>query len=143
MNTLSMLQPWATLAILGCKQWETRSRNIGIPLGLLLIHASARVDNGRGYEIYCTFHNHFPEEAKALPPWPEMTRGAIIGLVDVKCTMAGTLIKPGPLSEMEKLLGNYDTAEYFAKFEDPHALPKPVPAKGRLGVWQFHYPGLP
>jgi hypothetical protein len=142
MKTLSMLQPWATLAILGFKQWETRSRNIGIPLGLLLIHASARVDNKLGFEVYSKFQHQFPVQAKRLPAWKEMVRGAIIGLVDVKTTMSGNLIRPGPLSEMEALLGNYNTATYFARFCDPHPVENPVPAKGHLGIWDFPLIGI-
>lgn len=135
-----MLQPWATLAVRGLKKWETRSRNIGIPLGPLLIHASARVDNKLGFEIYCKFHNQFPEHAKALSAWKEMVRGKIIGIVEVTSTMSGSWIKPGPLSEMEKLLGNYDTSVHFARFENPHESPTPINAKGRLGIWQFQFP---
>lgn len=134
-----MLQPWATLAVRGFKQWETRSRNIGIPLGELFIHASAGVDS-KGHGIYLRFGDQFPEQAKTLPAWKEMTRGAIIGFVYVRSTMSSDWLKPEPLSEMEKLLGNYDTATHFAKFDRPYELERPVAAKGKLGIWQWNGP---
>ncbi len=78
MKTLSLLQPWATLVVMGIKQIETRSWSTAYR-GPLLIHAS----KGKAGEI-------FAQDApfkKYIPNFKQLPFGYIIGkvtLTDVK-----------------------------------------------------------
>ncbi len=74
MKTLSLLQPWATLVVMGVKQIETRSWRTDYR-GPLLIHAS----KGKAGEIFAQdapFKKYIPN-FKQLPFWLYHRQGYI------------------------------------------------------------------
>lgn len=157
MKVLSLLQPWASLVVTqhpfkiygghycGIKQWETRSWEPKDPalLSLLrtegfLIHASAawRPDQ-RELMNQFPFADYKPFMPQTLP------LGCIIGHV-----------KLGEIWTSEKWIGNYSRFDTEGPQEEycfgdysknrfawellkPTSFPVPIPAKGRLGFWDY------
>lgn len=144
-SCLTLLQPWASFVMWGIKTWETRSRNIGIPLGTLLIHASKRVDRvGEGVYLDVVERLIFERRHQVakvaypfpFPRWEELPRGVILGHVNVSSTMVGDDMVPSRLTELEKMVGDFTPGRHFARLEEPTEFPKPIPWSGQRGVWK-------
>ncbi len=69
MKALSLLQPWATLVVIGVKQIETRSWSTAYR-GPLLIHAS----KGKAGKIFA----HEPPFKKYIPDFKQLLFGFIM-----------------------------------------------------------------
>jgi hypothetical protein len=111
MKALTVRQPWASLIVAGIKDVENRPRRIRYR-GKLAIHAGLRVDD-EGMEMY----GHLIEGSLPL--------GAVIGSVDVvDCTSDSD--SPWALSDC-----------YHWILANPRRLKRPVPATGKLGLWDF------
>ncbi|GAB4547132.1 MAG: hypothetical protein Kow0063_41740 [Anaerolineae bacterium] len=121
MKALSFRQPWAELILQGRKTidlrtWATRHR------GRIAIHASQKVDR----EICAAY---------GLDP-ASLTLGALVGTVDVVDilpldderweALRDQHMKPGPFPG--DLLG--------WRLDTPRRLPRPVPMRGRLGLFE-------
>jgi len=136
LKVLSLLQPWATLAVIGVKQIETRSWSTA-HRGPLLIHAS----KGKAGEI---FANEFPFK-KYIPDFKQLPFGCIIGRVTLRDVIR---IGTGELSytndEMlnrltleEKAFGDYTPGRYAWILQDAVTFKIPVAARGTLTLWEF------
>ncbi len=136
MKTLSLLQPWATLVVMGVKQIETRSWSTAYR-GPLLIHAS----KGKAGEI-------FAQEApfkKYIPNFKQLPFGYIIGkvtLTDVIRIGTGTLVHTNDemmnkLTMEEKAFGNYTPGRFAWILQDAVAFKTPLGARGSLTLWEF------
>lgn len=151
MKALSLTQPWASLVALGEKRIETRSWSTPWR-GLLAIHAAKT----------------FPQDARELThQWPfsavlskhdlyhgDLPLGAVIAVVSLTHVYrigdpplgvngkprAGVSLYPGDLSPHERAFGNYTPGHYAWVFGDVVKLPEPVPAVGRLGLWEWKVP---
>lgn len=142
MKVISLLQPWATLVVLGQKKIETRSWNTK-HRGPLLIHASAGRDKA-GWELYVDklFATDFPR-------WDSLPFGAIIGhanLVDTvrfpdnQLEIEGLSPKEGGFweySDQETSYGNFAPGRYGWLLNNVVQFGQPIPAKGQLGLWEF------
>lgn len=142
MKVLSLLQPWASLVVLGHKKIETRSWNTKYR-GPLLIHASAGKKN-----LYRGITLDFQQEfySLQLPHYKDLPFGAIIGKVDLRDTTETTLMRTHyrnalahypKLSEQEYSFGNYASGRYGWLLDNPLQFGEPIPAKGSLGLWEF------
>ena len=136
MKTLSLLQPWATLVVMGVKQIETRSWRTDYR-GPLLIHAS----KGKAGEI-------FAQEApfkKYIPNFKQLPFGYIIGkvtLTDVIRIGTGTLVHTSDemmnhLTMEEKAFGDYSPGRFAWILQDAVAFKTALGAKGSLTLWEF------
>lgn len=143
---ISLLQPWATLVILGAKKFETRNWKLNgskVPSDLY-IHSSFRVPHDffevMAREPFKQFDYFFIKDKAVVCPV-----GSIIGKVRVTRqdttvdwifdhTMHG-LGKLNRKWEMEHAFGDYGPNRYAWKLEDPIRLPEPVRCKGSLGRW--------
>lgn len=145
MKVLSLLQPWASLVVLGHKKIETRSWNTKYR-GELLIHAS-KGKSKLGNELFMSkiakdatgwyFHDY-----KCLP------FGAIIGKVNLVDTFTTEeaihrmsyieYFKNHP-KEQEMAFGDYSPSRFGWLLSDPVVFNVPIPAKGMLGLWEFDY----
>jgi hypothetical protein len=137
MKTLSLVQPWAILVVLGAKRYETRSWQTA-HRGSLAIHASGR----------------FPPAARALcrtapfrtllaqagfHDWDSLPCGAIVGVVElVQCLNAMELANLDPV---ERALGDFNPGRWAWQLAQPRRLATPIPCRGRLSV--FEGPELP
>ena len=136
MLALSMLQPWASLYVLGLKGIETR----GWPIpqhkaGRIAVHASKALKRAESDLFHDpVFRDAFAEvgidTVDALP------RAAIIGTIEVVgCHPVETFTA---ISDRERAFGNYSTAEgprWGWVSRAPRHLPEPLPCKGALGLW--------
>ena len=150
MKAISLLQPWASLVVMGAKKIETRSWNTKYR-GELLIHASLGKDKD-GYHLwhskYCwgkvTDNKHFVE----LP------FGAIIGKVNLLGTVKTEdilLMSESMISlktgrkysitewEIELAFGDYSPGRYAWLMSEPVEFKKPIPYKGSLSIWDYPY----
>ena len=135
MKAISLLQPWASLLVMGVKTMETR--NWGTKYrGEILIHAS----QGKAGEIFSK-ENYFK---KYIPDFKKLPFGAIIGvatIIDVvkieSLHMADELLNR--LTMEEKAFGDYSSGRFAWILEDHKQFKIPIPARGTLSIWE--YPG--
>lgn len=135
MKVLSLLQPWATLVIIGAKKIETRSWQT-THRGPMLIHASL----GKAGSIFAG-QPHFKKyisDFKALP------FGVIIGQVNLTAILKveGFALPDKKMNELtleEKIFGDYSSGRYGWVLKDPIEFENKIPARGQLHLWDFHY----
>ena len=138
MKVLSILQPWASLVVLGHKKIETRSWNTKYR-GELLIHASAmkiRLQDGM-YPLI----DHM-ERIGFMENYSELPYGAIIGkaiLIDVVPSEGFYLFASNGISniEQEQAFGDYSPNRFLWILHNPVLFDEPIPCKGELGIWNF------
>lgn len=133
MRVLSLTQPWATLVCLGAKKNETRSWHTTYR-GPLLIHASKSYPKwAKDYERTEPFYSAL--HPRGYADWVGLSCGHIIGQVEViDCVSVESLTELNP---NEEAFGDYSANRYAWILRNPRFLPKPIPAKGHLGLW-FH-----
>lgn len=141
MKALSILQPWASLVVMGHKQIETRSWSTTYR-GLLLIHASAgRKKEGR--ELCKDLR--WGRLAADCDWYGSANFGAVIGCVKLVETVRFINCHPGTdfrekgrrwdLTEREYAFGDYSPGRYGWLLSEPVMFDKPIPCKGSLGLW--------
>jgi activating signal cointegrator 1 len=157
MKVISLLQPWASLVVLGHKKIETRSWNTKYR-GELLIHASASKKMAKFFIDVEPFQGVFEKHFDWLiPNIDELPFGAIIGKVNLIDTFhtedAETIINHSEdLFEIintkdnkafekavtkEIAFGDYSPNRYGWLLSNPIVFDNPIPAKGMLGLWEF------
>lgn len=131
---LSLTQPWATLVLRGGKRNETRSWRTA-HRGWLAIHATrgmagmpaAAIQQVQAHPVYRTLLGDLP--AAQLP------RGVVLGVVWLADVLP---VSPEHLpTEPERSLGLYLPGRYIWRLGEVWALPAPVPARGRPGLWRW------
>ena len=128
MKVLSIKEPFATLIKDGIKQIETRSWKTNYR-GKLFIHASLTKNNksiiGRN-ELLKLIENK------------EMNYGNIICECElVDCIyMDEKFLNEIKNNHIEYICGHYDIGRYAWIFTNVKPI-KPIPAKGRLGIWNY------
>jgi len=121
-KALSLLQPWASLVVIGAKTVETRSWNTDYR-GRLLIHAS----KGKSGAALAAE----PFLAKYIPRFAELPLTEVVRLTQLA-------LPPALLDRLtleERAFGAYDTGRYAWLLEDAIQYDHPVPATGALGLW--------
>jgi hypothetical protein len=135
MKVLSLTQPWASLICLGAKKIETRSWKSWY-YGPLLIHASKSYPK---WARETAMEEYFVDALTPHGVWaqPESVLGCIIGQV----TLARCVPTTSPSLELdarELAFGDYSPGRWAWILEDGHFLPKPIPVKGSLGIWEYN-----
>ena len=162
MMALTLTQPWATLVAIGAKRIETRSWSTRYR-GPLAIHAAKRFPR---YAREFTTEPICYEAVKSLYPWRDRlarvnSSGEAaypLGVVLATCVLAdccrivtrehmfndagssSAYLANGemfPPLEPELSFGNYEHGRFGFLLKDVVALPKPIPAKGALGLWEW------
>lgn len=126
MKVLSVKQPWAALLVNGIKDIENRTRRTTFR-GRILIHASKAQRLG----FIADFLTE--EQAKAVCEAKiedsdfrkSLVRGMIIGSIEIY-----DCVKNDSSIWAEKNVWNW-------KVRKPILFKKPIPAKGKLGLWNF------
>jgi hypothetical protein len=134
MKTISLLQPWASLVIMGVKTIETRSWQTAYR-GPLLIHAS----KGKKGSVFCKqalFRKH-------IPAFTALPFGAIIGSVTLQDIVPVEMLhRPAAAIAActleEKAFGDDTRGRYAWLFTDPLPLETPIYLGGSLGLWDYH-----
>jgi activating signal cointegrator 1 len=165
MKAITITQPWATLVAIGAKRIETRSWSTNYR-GPLAIHAAGYRKGGAkahkalcGTEPFCSVLNaackaHYDALDKsrgvlrAMAESSFMPMGAIVAMCElVDCIPTnlwgqithGTQIwqvPPGNMSR-EYSFGDYTPGRYAWLLDNIKPLPKPIPCKGALSLWEW------
>ena len=135
MKTLSLLQPWASLVVMGLKKIETRSWRTS-HRGELLIHASL----GRKGALLA---NEQPF-TKYIKGFSSLPFGAIIGkvILDDVVPVEQLYYSDATMNKLtleEKAFGDYTKGRYAWILSEPEQFSKPIPVKGGLGLWEFNW----
>lgn len=143
MKVISLLQPWATLVVLGKKKIETRSFNTK-HRGPILIHASKKMTTKQMRLCNETFFS------AALEQEEEMHLGKIIGKVDIICTavLSGMYDGKGiyfnehgaPFSKQEIAFGDYTAGRYGWLLANAVKFTHQLEVDGTLGLWNLNEP---
>lgn len=131
MKVCSLIQPWATLVVIGAKERETRSWPTSYR-GPIAIHASA------GMPKWAKDACRFPPIQEALSKagyktWRDLPRGAILGVSEITGVQRIGPENTPPAPEV--YFGDYTPGRYQWFLGPARALPAPIPAKGSLGLW--------
>ena len=151
-KVISILQPWASLVVLGHKKIETRSWNTKYR-GELLIHASV----GKKYKsipaddpFYKYYHLLFAKNK--MQPIEHLPYGAIIGKVNLVDTVTSEELGwtqsfsdgystewsiQEEINPQELAFGDYSPNRFGWLLSHPVLFDKPIPAKGQLGIWNW------
>lgn len=158
MKVLSLLQPWATLVVIGAKKIETRSWNTNYR-GPVLIHASKK-KLPELLKLQCTwsFDAAFHSLGGTMSPGAKVdfTRdlpfGAIIGMTEItdcrptdSFTVKELDSKRYPQGRIndcwtERQLGDYSPGRYGWLLSNPVLFKSVIPVKGSLGLWEYNGP---
>lgn len=131
--TISLWQPWALLAAMGAKRYETRSWTTPYR-GWLVIHAAKRWT--REEQVYAarpTFARHIVEAGYQPGRLP---LGAALGVVRLVADHRVEDIRTS-LSEEERSYGNYANGRYAWELADARLFPQPIPMPGQQGIWKW------
>jgi hypothetical protein len=134
MKAISLLQPWATLWMLGIKELETRSWKTNYR-GPLMVHASA-ASSQEGRDLYESACIQALIRARVLPQFfALLPKGCILGQLNITgCTqMDLSFIRATPTIEL--LLGDYAPGRFAWSAEERVIFKEPVKCQGALSIW--------
>lgn len=129
---VSVVQPWATLVVLGAKRylawdWTTSYR------GTLAIHASGHFPEfARGLCREEPFRSILREAA--LRSWSDLPTSALIGTVRLADCRPSAKVRRRLLEED---LGDYRPGRWLWQLADPRPLRRPLRMSGRLGIFDI------
>lgn len=138
MKTLSLLQPWASLVMMGAKCFEVRSWSTAYR-GPMLIHASAGKPLRREKMFFeqSEHFNRYITDMNLLP------YGCIIGQVNLNQVVATEWLVqhfelfPEVSWKEELAFDDYSARRFAWQLSDPRPLEYFIPIKGRLGLWEY------
>ena len=131
MKVLSIKEPFASLVCNGIKKIETRSWKTNYK-GELYIHASLSKNDVKDKK-------RLNKLISLLPDYYELNYGNII----CKCNLANCIymteeyIDQIKKDSIEYLCGNYTLGRYAWILTDVKILNEKIPAKGKLGIWNY------
>lgn len=156
MKAITIWQPYASLVSIHKKPDETR----GWPTkyrGPIAIHAGVKPAHEMDLETIRACHNAFGLATESL--FPEYVRGlphgsivAIAKLVEcwkvIEHTQTAIILMQSngvgedkvSIHEPYLAFGDYSVGRYIWGLADIHALPEPIPAKGKQGLWNWEPP---
>lgn len=142
MKTLTIKQPWATLIAHSEKMIETRSWKTSYR-GPLLIHAGKKIEADicrmHPFTDILSKHNIVLEQ--------DMPVGVIIAKCElVACQkiieddgICGTTDGHLLIKGNEYCFGDYTPGRYAWIFQNIKLIDEPIPAKGKLSLWEFDF----
>ena len=142
MKALTLTQPWATLVAIGAKTIETRSWGTSFR-GSLAIHAARKFpEDARDLAFNDAGFSVPLHEAGYVYEW-QLPLGAIVAVCEVKEVRRilgwQYLIEeadwPVERAVAEEEFGNYQPGRYAWHLASIRRLPKPIPCRGALGLW--------
>lgn len=147
MKAITLWQPWATMAVLGIKQHETRSWPTKYR-GQLLIHAAARferawletvvqaIEHVLAVDVPRPLHRFINSSAYRYPG--AYAVGALVGFVDVTDCYA---VESAHSQGLDAALGDYSAGRWAWQLQGAVPFANPIPCRGRQGFWNYE-PGL-
>jgi activating signal cointegrator 1 len=143
MKTLTLMQPWATLVALEVKRIETRSWCTSYR-GPLAIRVASRISKAAislcwdtPYRTALEAGGYLAGGGSATNPFglPLGAVIAVVALIDVR-----SITLENQPAEPEYSFGDYTPGRFAWILHDVHCLQDAVPAKGRLGLWEWTAP---
>lgn len=134
MKALSVRQPFASLLIAGMKHFETRDWALRKDLQgtKIALHASKTYDAA---DRYCTDNlMRFPELQSVL--LADLPLGGVLGIIIVEAVYRTHELAP-KLGPLEIAQGDYRPGRAAWKVKVIDVFPQPVPAVGKLGLWEW------
>ena len=141
MKALSLTQPWATLVAIGAKHYETRSWSTPFR-GRIAIAAS------KGFPGDCRelcmlspfagvlYQAGYTNIASVIAECGNILAVAtIVGVGPTEACSRRTALGGVDMAEHEESFGDYSPGRCAWGLADVVRLPRPVPAKGALGLW--------
>jgi hypothetical protein len=145
MKVISLLQPWASLVVIGAKQIETRSWNTKYR-GPLLIHASKKLTSEQ-VRLGQMFNMNYGTSLGFIDDLPF---GQIIGSVNLihvvesrYCFKDNEFVVNDitwKLTDAERSFGDYSPGRYGWLLSNPVQFVTGIPAKGSLSLWEYNGP---
>ena len=166
MKALTIWQPWASLIACGAKRYETRSWPTKYR-GPIAIHAAVKDPKRLPLMGKEAFERTVREEIDAgrCPEWCFMPTGAVIATAEL-VNVWHIVYHPGPNvdrarhidigaesmtedkhdphfgdyfvpTDKEIILGDWTPGRYAWELANVKALPEPIQAKGKQGIWNF------
>lgn len=132
MKTLSIRQPWASLIVKGFKDVENRSWRTPIR-GEIAVHASASKTEDDWEDAIITvaairaiaFSDAEKWLIETIGEFDKLPRGAILGTVEITDC------------KRERMSPWHFDENWGFYLQNPKEIKKPIPAKGKLGFWDF------
>jgi hypothetical protein len=113
MFALSVRQPWASQIVAGARPHEVRRWHTELR-GPLAIHASGRLPPG------------------GFPPGRPLPLGYVLGTVEL-----ADCVRVEDLPAGERALAGSHPGHWVWRFRDPRPFPRPIRARGRLGLFRL------
>jgi activating signal cointegrator 1 len=141
MKVLSMIQPWASLFILGESQFETRTWRTHYR-GPLAIHTSKKMDK----EVVA-----HPNMTLLLQKYGYTKESLPTGMIIGTCTLINcvkvienhqtwALLEDGRMvSDNDYFLGDFREGNYAWEVSDRKLLDQFIQASGKLGLWEYDF----
>lgn len=148
MKALTLTQPWATLVAKGEKKIETRSWNTNYR-GPLAVHAAKGFPDWAKKMCYSKYFisslfDDFDGQWQWLPTAKIVATCELVHVVRIDeaisfpaCRSIAWNKQIWALDEKERTFGDYAVGRYAWLLSNIVALPKPVPAKGALSLWEW------
>lgn len=135
MRAITLTQPWATLVVLGLKQYETRSwRPKYATCGDLAIHAAKEFPQEARSRCYQEpFVTALARGGYTKPS--DLPRGAIVGVAWLTGIQRVSDLDLNMMSETEIAFGDYAPGRFAWRLIGAVRCAEPVPARGSLGIW--------
>lgn len=142
MRAITIRQPWASLLVLGYKQFETRSWKtsyrgpIAIHAGLMPVRrtlGALAAQGSEGRETVALIERLLEQHGGV----DHVPTGAIIGTANLERCNAVTVEFVAGLSMQEFNLGDFTPDRYAWEFSGMSQIIRPIPAAGRQGLWNW------
>lgn len=132
-KAISLYQPWASLMVLGKKQFETRSWGTRYK-GLVVICASKTLEvDWFNTSFIAAMRADGIDDPRKLPLGVALGIGELVG-----CYKAESVYPH--ISEHERLYGNYAAGRLAFEFKNVKLFSQPLPVRGQLGLWDWKQP---
>jgi hypothetical protein len=139
MKALTLTQPWATLVAIGAKRIETRSWKTSYR-GELAIHAAKAFPKyARDFTLQPVCYEQMRRSARLesrQKGWPAYPLGYVLATCRLQLCISTDALRY--VSELEHAFGDFSPGRFAWFLTDIKLLPKPIPAKGSLGLWEWN-----
>ena len=155
MKAITLWQPWASLLACGAKMFETRGW-VTKYRGPIAIHAGLSFDNCFEEQFGLAAHAALKAMLPGFTYMHELPRGYIIAVAELIDVWRVHVHKPGSstsriiktydehfvtgereITDTEFLFGDFSLGRYAWEFANMQMLDKPIPAKGKQGLWNW------
>jgi len=141
MKAITLHQPWASLVLIGAKQYETRSWPTTYR-GQLAIHAGKEEFKGfRAWELSAEIRTSLEANGirsdKFGSGFDKLPLGKVLGIGFLGDCLLMTEQLIAEQSEQELALGHWEPGRFAWRFDAVVMFDEPIPARGMQGIWNW------